>query len=73
MTPRTDDRRTADLERLLDIARRLGATVDLDQMLAAIIDAATSLLDCERATVFLYDEPRDELCSRIATGIDASP
>ena len=73
MTAFSDDRRPADLERLLDIARRLGATVDLDQMLAAIVDAATSLLDCERATVFLYDEPRDELCSRIATGIDDSP
>jgi phosphoserine phosphatase len=73
MTAFSDDRRPADLERLLDIARRLGATVDLDQMLAAIVDAATSLLDCERATVFLYDEPRDELCSRIATGIADSP
>jgi len=42
-------------------------------MLAAIVDAATALLDCERATVFLYDAPRDELCSRIATGIADSP
>jgi phosphoserine phosphatase len=73
MTASSDVRRPADLERLLDIARRLGATVDLDRMLAAIVDAATALLDCERATVFLYDAPRDELCSRIATGIADSP
>jgi hypothetical protein len=46
--------RMAALERLLEVARRLGATVDLDAMLSAIVDAATELLDCERATVFLY-------------------
>jgi len=61
------------LERLLEVARRLGATVDLDVMLSAIVDAATSLLDCERATVFLYDPAADELSSRIATGIEGSP
>ena len=65
--------RIADLERLLDVARRLGATVDLDAMLAAVVDAATALLDCERATVFLYDLAADELCSRLATGIADSP
>jgi sigma-B regulation protein RsbU (phosphoserine phosphatase) len=65
--------RVAALERLLEIARRLGATVDLDEMLAAIVDAATALLECERATVFLYDSAADELRSRIATGIEGSP
>lgn len=68
-----DARRVSDLERLLGVARRLGATVDLDAMLAAIVDAATTLLDCERATVFLYDATAEELCSRIATGIADSP
>jgi len=68
-----DPSRIADLERLLGVARRLGATVDLDAMLAAIVAAATELLDCERATVFLYDAAADELCSRIATGIAESP
>jgi sigma-B regulation protein RsbU (phosphoserine phosphatase) len=64
--------RMAALERLLEVARRLGATVDLDAMLSAIVDAATELLDCERATVFLYDASSEELCSRIATGIEES-
>lgn len=63
----------ADLERLLDVARRLGATVDLDELLASIVAAATDLLDCERATVFLYDAAADELRSRVATGIADSP
>jgi len=68
-----DQRRIADLERLLDVSRRLGATVELDPLLAAIADAATSVLDCERATVFLLDRQTQELCSRLATGIAASP
>ncbi len=68
-----DQRRIADLERLLDVSRQLGATVELDLLLAAIADAATSVLDCERATVFLLDRETQELCSRLATGIAASP
>ncbi len=65
--------RIADLERLLTVARRLGATVDLDEMLQAIASAATDLLDCERATVYLYDAATDELRSRLATGMADSP
>ena len=65
--------RIADLERLLDVARHLGATVDLDALLETIAVAATSVLDCERATVYLYDRPAGELCSRLATGIADSP
>jgi len=68
-----DDRRIADLERLLDVSRRLGATVELDPLLAAIADAATSVLDCERATVFLLDREAQELRSRLATGTASSP
>jgi len=68
-----DERRIADLERLLDVSRRLGATVELDPLLAAIADAATSVLDCERATVFLLDRQAQELRSRLATGIASSP
>jgi phosphoserine phosphatase RsbU/P len=69
--PPTD--RVADLERLLAVARRLGATVDLDDLLASIADAATDLLGCERATVFLHDVAAGQLFSRIATGIAGSP
>ena len=38
-----DDGRLADLERLLDVARQLGATVAIDPLLGAIAAAATSL------------------------------
>ena len=65
--------RIADLEKLLDVARRLGATTDLDPLLEAIAAAATSVLDCQRATVFLVDGTTGELFSRVATGIADSP
>ena len=67
------DRRIVDLERLLEVARKLGATVELDPLLEAIAAAATSVLECERATVFLYDRTANELCSRLATGIAGAP
>lgn len=74
MTAGTDDaRRIADLERILDAARAIGATVDLDALLGRIADAATAVLDCERATVYLLDHERGELSSRVATGIAGSP
>ena len=65
-------RHVADLELLLDVARQLGSTVELDPLLAAIATAAISVLDCERATVFLYDAATNELYSRLATGMDDS-
>jgi sigma-B regulation protein RsbU (phosphoserine phosphatase) len=72
-SPHDDRGRIADLEQLLEVARRLGATVDLDLLLEGIAAAATSVLDCERATVFLYDRAAEELFSRLATGIADSP
>lgn len=71
---RDDDssRRVADLEQLIEVAGRLGATVELDPLLEAIAAAAIAVLDCERATVFLYDPKAQELSSRLATGIAGS-
>jgi sigma-B regulation protein RsbU (phosphoserine phosphatase) len=68
-----DDRRVADLEKILDVTRALGVTVDLDPLLAQIAAAATDVLDCERATVFLCDHAKGELFSRIATGMEGTP
>lgn len=68
-----DDRRVADLEKILDVTRALGVTVDLDPLLARIAAAATDVLDCERATVFLCDHAKGELFSRIATGMEGAP
>lgn len=68
-----DSRRIADLERILEVTRAIGGTVDLDELLVRIATAATTVLDCERATVFLIDPARRELFSRVATGMAGSP
>jgi phosphoserine phosphatase len=59
-----------DLKLLLDVSRELGAEVALDRLLERIERAALRVLQCERATVFLYDADCDELVSKVATEVD---
>jgi signal transduction histidine kinase/putative methionine-R-sulfoxide reductase with GAF domain len=46
----------------------LGTTLDLDQLLELILSKITEALEAERATLYLLDEAKDELVSRIAHG-----
>lgn len=66
--PSTDKRKIRDLLEVLEVSRQLGATTDLNALLKGIERSALHVLDCERATVFLYDSATDELYSQIATG-----
>ncbi len=66
-TLESPDRPVRDLLTVLEIARRLAATADLQPLLEAIQQSALHALDCERASVFLYDPRTDELCSQVAT------
>lgn len=61
----------SDLLRLLEVSRRLAATSDLDELLAMILEQARGLLDCERASIFLYDAETRELFIRLGTGLEA--
>jgi phosphoserine phosphatase len=61
----------ADLRAVLEVTRELASTSDLSALLRTVEKAALSVLECERATVFLYDRDRHELYSRLATGVDA--
>jgi phosphoserine phosphatase len=58
----------ADLSRLLDVSRQLGATIELQPLLEAIERAALDVVRCESATVFVLDTHAGELVSRLATG-----
>lgn len=62
----------APLIRVLEVARRLGGTSDVQEILSLIIDALRDLLGAERATVFQYDPGRNELYTRVAHGLDDS-
>jgi len=57
-----------DTDALLEMARTLGSTCDLDKLLGMVVKYSMELLDAERATLFLYDKEHKELYSRIAEG-----
>jgi len=54
---------------LLEVSASIVSEIHLDPLLMKIMAAATSLLDADRGTLFLYDVARDELFSRVAGGI----
>ena len=54
---------------ILDVSRLLAVPTDLDPLLCRIAEITTEMLDCERASVFLYDAQTDELYSRVATDL----
>lgn len=59
---------SADLLAVLDVARALAASPELQPLLERVEEATLRLLDCERAGVFLLDERGGELVGRVATG-----
>lgn len=64
-------RENENLRRVLDVARYMAVTNDLDVLLGTIVEAACDVLNCERGTIFLYDAATDELYSRVAKDVEA--
>lgn len=69
-TPRPDDLRIQHLEKLVNISVTLNSTVNLDELLQYIIRTAAEILDCEAASILLYDEKRHRLFFAASTGSD---
>jgi signal transduction histidine kinase len=53
---------------LRDVGTALGTTLDLDDLLELILGKVTELLEADRATLYLLDETKDELVSRLVVG-----
>jgi signal transduction histidine kinase len=53
---------------LREVGTALGTTLDLDDLLELILGKLTELVEADRATLYLLDEARDELVSRIVAG-----
>lgn len=75
MTAKTSD--YADLQRKLQqkerelysiqrIGKALSSTLNLDELLALIMQEITTLIDADRSTLFLVDHDREEIWSKIA-------
>ncbi len=56
---------------LRDVGLALGSTLDLDQLLELILRKIADLLEADRATLYLLDEQRQRLLSRIIIGDEA--
>jgi GAF domain-containing protein len=59
------------VQALRDVGLALGSTLDLDQLLELILKKITELLEADRATLYLLDEQRARLLSRIMVGEEA--
>ena len=55
------------LEALLSLQQDLALETDIDRVLARIVRTATSMLSAERATLFVIDNSKNELWSRVLT------
>jgi Nif-specific regulatory protein len=65
-----------DLERttqILNVAADWHAHHDLNKLLDTIARAATKLLNCDRASIFLWDKPARQLLGHPALGIEGKP
>jgi signal transduction histidine kinase len=58
------------LRRLVELSVTLNSTLELDDLLQLITSTATELLDCEAASILLYDEKKPRLYFAAATGSD---
>ena len=55
----------AQLEALLQLQRDLALESNVDRVLGRIVDTAKAMLDCERATLYVIDNGKNELWSRV--------
>jgi signal transduction histidine kinase len=62
--------RDALLLRLVELTVTLNSTLDLDELLQLITATATEVLDCEAASILLFDEKNPRLYFAAATGSD---
>jgi signal transduction histidine kinase len=56
--------------RLIDVARDLASTLDLDELLRRIVIAAAEITDAEAGSILLYDGTARQLYFQVATNID---
>jgi HD-GYP domain-containing protein (c-di-GMP phosphodiesterase class II) len=68
----TDENPNQRLISLLRVGQAMAAERDLDKLLTLIKTETEHALGADRCTVFLYDRERNELWSKVATGLETS-
>jgi signal transduction histidine kinase len=64
------EKRLEGYRRLIDIARDLASTLELDTLLNHIVSASSDLTDAEAASILLYDDAVHQLYFQVATNLD---
>ncbi|HUF16753.1 MAG TPA: GAF domain-containing SpoIIE family protein phosphatase, partial [Thermoanaerobaculia bacterium] len=64
-----DSRMARALYALLELSKAMSSELDLGALLATIVEEASSVVEAERTSIFVYDQARDRLWSRVAQGM----
>jgi sigma-B regulation protein RsbU (phosphoserine phosphatase) len=62
------NKKVADLSMLLDVTRLLSSDMSLENILETMFRTTSGIMNCDRYSLFIHDEEKDELYSRIARG-----
>ncbi|HEX7480490.1 MAG TPA: GAF domain-containing sensor histidine kinase [Polyangiales bacterium] len=57
-----------ELEAVMDIARAVSSSLDIEELLPRIVERTTQLMNADRSTLFIVDEARGELWSKVIQG-----
>jgi len=69
-THRQMDRHLQELNAIYTVGRAVTATLDVEQVLAQVVEAATNITSAEEGLLLLLDEARNELYVRAAKNLD---
>jgi len=58
------------LHQLIEAAKSLNSTLDLEQLLDVILETALHIVDGERGTVYVLQEEKKEIWTKVARGLD---
>ena len=64
------EKRLEGYRRLIEIARDLASTLELDPLLTRIVEAARDITDAQAASILLYDQAGRQLYFQVATNMD---
>lgn len=62
------ERESAKLRVMQEIAELLGSTLDMDELLMIMVGKVSAIMEADRTTIYLLDEEKRELWSRVAEG-----
>ncbi len=70
LVPSDTARQLRHLHTLLEVSKAMAREVRLDNLLQVIMEKTTEIMEADRSSLFLYDEARNELWSKIAQGLE---